>query len=358
MTVGIYTWHDDCKNLANVDLSKITYYSQHAEEEFLMSTHDYKIAVIEFNYCNVDDFINLAEKFIKCDLVLVRSVEANTRIVELIKQFDFDNFVFVVNSIFNFNLSFAKVVPEMTWITHITDFYFGPLRKVLEKQLIPFAPKPYMFDVMYGQSRTHRDFTRQKLLNHNDQFYQTPNFSRPTVDQINQSYNFDRKDLWEDEIVLSTDRDYECSYYGQDMLVTFVIPFKIYNKTAYSLVCETDYSNEFSFFTEKIVKPILARRLFIVISGQHYLKNLQTLGFKTFDTIIDESYDSVEDPETRWTMAIDQAIELGKQNQQSILKKIIPIVLHNFNNLHSLFKENLVVYELELFLLEKGYYKI
>lgn len=358
MTVGIYTWHDDYKKLANVDLLKIVYYDRSAVEEFLMSTHDYKIAVIEFDYYDVEDFINLADKCLKCDLILVRSVEANTRIVELIKQFDFDNFVFVVNSIFNFNLTFAKVVPEMTWITNTADFYFGPLRKILEKQLIPFAPKPYMFDVMYGQSRTHKDFTRQKLLTHNDQFYQTPNFLRPKFDQINQAYNFDRKDLWEDEIVLSTDHDYECSYYGHTMLVTFVVPFKIYNKTAYSLVCETDYSNEFSFFTEKIVKPILAHRLFIVISGQHYLKNLQTLGFKTFDNIIDESYDSVEDPETRWTMAIDQAIELSKQNQQSILKKIIPIALHNFNNLHSLFKENLVVYELELFLLEKGYHKI
>jgi hypothetical protein len=358
MTVGIYTWHDDYKKLANVDLLKIVYYDRSAVEEFLMSTHDYKIAVIEFDYYDVEDFINLADKCLKCDLILVRSVEANTRIVELIKQFDFDNFVFVVNSIFNFNLTFAKVVPEMTWITNTADFYFGPLRKILEKQLIPFAPKPYMFDVMYGQSRTHKDFTRQKLLTHNDQFYQTPNFLRPKFDQINQAYNFDRKDLWEDEIVLSTDHDYECSYYGHTMLVTFVVPFKIYNKTAYSLVCETDYSNEFSFFTEKIVKPILAHRLFIVISGQHYLKNLQTLGFKTFDNIIDESYDSVEDPVTRWTMAIDQAIELSKQNQQSILKKIIPIALHNFNNLHSLFKENLVVYELELFLLEKGYHKI
>jgi hypothetical protein len=124
------------------------------------------------------------------------------------------------------------------------------------------------------------------------------------------------------------------------------------------LVCETNYSNQFSFFTEKIAKPIIAHRLFIVISGQHYLRNLRRLGFKTFDSILDETYDTIEDPETRWNMAVDQAISLSRQDQQLVLKKVIPIAMYNFDKLNGLFKRDSIVYELELFLLEKGYCKI
>jgi hypothetical protein len=81
------------------------------------------------------------------------------------------------------------------------------------------------------------------------------------------------------------------------------------------------------------------------------------LGFKTFDTILDETYDTIADPETRWNTAIDQAISLSRQDQQAVLKKVIPIAMYNFDKLNSLFKKDAILYELELFLLEKGYYK-
>lgn len=357
MSVGIYTCRDECKNLLNVDWSQIKFYDWPTEQEFFDSKHDYKIAAIEFDYGNQKNFVDQANLFLKCDLVLVYSLEATQTIVDLIKQFDLPNFVFVINAVFNFELSAAKVVPQMDWMASTANFYIEPLKQVLEDKLIAFAPKPYMFEVMYGLPRRHRSFVSNRLLNNTDQFYQTPYFTTPIDNQVNQTYNFGIKDLWEDEMVPSLESDYECSYQGQLMKVSQVLPFKIYNKTVCSLVCETQYSNQISFFTEKIAKPIIAHRLFIVISGQHYLKNLRSLGFKTFDGIIDESYDNIEDHETRWNMAVDQAILLSQQDQQLILKKIIPIALYNFDRLTYLFKRNAISMELELFLLDKGYYK-
>jgi hypothetical protein len=43
--------------------------------------------------------------------------------------------------------------------------------------------------------------------------------------------------------------------------------------------------------TEKIWRPIVARRPFIVMSNLNYLKNLKRLGFKTFNTFWSEEYD-------------------------------------------------------------------
>jgi hypothetical protein len=119
------------------------------------------------------------------------------------------------------------------------------------------------------------------------------------------------------------------SYSGQQVSLSQIISADIYNQTAYSIVAETNWDNHYSFYTEKIVKPILAERLFVVFSGQHYLRNLRQLGFKTFNGIIDESYDSVENSDQRFTLALAQMNYLIDQPQEEILEKIRPITEYN-----------------------------
>jgi hypothetical protein len=113
------------------------------------------------------------------------------------------------------------------------------------------------------------------------------------------------------------------------MSLSQVVPISIYNQTAYSIVCETNYDNHYNFYTEKIVKPILAERLFIVFSGQYYLRNLRSLGFKTFDGIVDETYDDIEDYNLRFELACEQITYLINQPQEKILEQIRPITEHN-----------------------------
>ena len=113
------------------------------------------------------------------------------------------------------------------------------------------------------------------------------------------------------------------------MSLSQVIPFSVYNQTAYTVVAETNYDNHYSFYTEKIVKPILAERLFVVFSSRHYLRNLRSLGFRTFDGIIDETYDDIEDYDLRFKSACEQIEYLISQPQEDILARIRPITEHN-----------------------------
>ena len=69
--------------------------------------------------------------------------------------------------------------------------------------------------------------------------------------------------------------------------------------------------------------------MFIVFSGQHYLRNLRNLGFKTFDGIIDETYDIIEDYNLRFKLACEQITYLINQPQDKILEQIRPITEHN-----------------------------
>ena len=101
---------------------------------------------------------------------------------------------------------------------------------------------------------------------------------------------------------------------------------------------------------------MLACRLFVVISGQYYLQNLRKLGFKTFDSVIDESYDLEPADHIRWTKAIEQAEWLCQQPQQDILPKIAAIVLHNYKILNNLSYDK-VNQHAETFLIQQGCYR-
>jgi hypothetical protein len=113
------------------------------------------------------------------------------------------------------------------------------------------------------------------------------------------------------------------------------MPLTVYNQTAYSLVCETNAFDHFVFFTEKTVKPILARRLFILLSGRYALAHLRELGFKTFHGIIDESYDEIEDNNERFLAAMEQLKWLHTQDQSIILSRCKDIVDHNFTLMYN-----------------------
>jgi hypothetical protein len=123
----------------------------------------------------------------------------------------------------------------------------------------------------------------------------------------------------------------QVGYHGQQLALSVIVPIQIYNQTAYSIVAETHADNRYSFFTEKIFRPMLARRLFVMFSGWKYLKNLRKLGFQTFDNVIDESYDQIYNDQERWAAAFEQVTRLCNMNQIEVLEKISARVEYNYN---------------------------
>ena len=65
----------------------------------------------------------------------------------------------------------------------------------------------------------------------------------------------------------------------------------IYNESICTLVPETLAENDCHYITEKTCKPIMAEHIFVIVSGAGFLRNLRSLGFKTFHEHFDESYD-------------------------------------------------------------------
>ena len=73
----------------------------------------------------------------------------------------------------------------------------------------------------------------------------------------------------------------------------------------------------------------MSKRLFVIFGGPNHLAALHQLGFKTFDNVIDESYDTVQDHVRRWTMAAEQITHLLSQDPVEVYQKVLPTLQHN-----------------------------
>jgi hypothetical protein len=261
----------------------------------------------------------------QCDKIAICGSELHRITVDFIYRFQNPKIkYFLCGAVEN-----IKSSQWMSWF--ITTSHFYKTNPILT-QLTPYEVKPKFFDILLGQPKPHRDVAYDYIINHDlqDQVIMTylghPRSIIPGENNPGWIWEDDGLELIETNIKWTVT---QVRYYGQQMSLSQVVPIKIYNQTAYTVVCETNFDNHYSFYTEKIVKPILARRLFIVFSGKHYLKNLRNLGFKTFDGIIDESYDDVEDDRQRYNSALAQIQYLINQPQEEILTKIKHITEHN-----------------------------
>lgn len=94
---------------------------------------------------------------------------------------------------------------------------------------------------------------------------------------------------------------------------------EIYHKVKVDIINETYYFEKDQLhYTEKIFKPIMLGIPFVVNGVKGYLEGIRKLGFKTFDSIIDESYDNSDD-DIRYSNVIDAAQQLVKvYNSQEV----------------------------------------
>jgi len=123
---------------------------------------------------------------------------------------------------------------------------------------------------------------------------------------------------------------------------------KVLAQGLFHIVTETNFYEDRIHLTEKIFKPIAARRPFILVSAPGNLKYLKSYGFKTFDKWIDESYDDEKDNDKRISMIVDQIERLCKLTPaqlNEIWNEIQLVVVYNHNHFYNEFK-NIIIDEL------------
>lgn len=120
-------------------------------------------------------------------------------------------------------------------------------------------------------------------------YLSTTPFSRSNELWLNNSIPYNNANIIAHQIITgnanSQDTRYFCSFY---------------EKIAIDIVTETVYNYRYPYISEKTLRPIACKRLFIIVGAPGTLALLHSKGFHTFSDVIDEGYDSIIDPNKRW----------------------------------------------------------
>ena len=247
------------------------------------------------------------------------------------------------------------------------------------EEIYTHADKPYNFLFLNGRSRPHRKYIWERLNCRGllDRSLWTMLDSRPIHRGWHHPFNLRENDV---DIMATTTplqrlpREYEVEQFRDSMIGagpaerTFIKPelFKglwgeiylvpeVYRDTYFSLVTETVFDYPYSFRTEKIAKELVMGHPWICATSNGFYRDIRNLGFKTFEHLIDESFDSIDNHQDRMDRIIDivgdlcnnslssflaAAQEVCKYNQQHLIEMVprirseLPPRFFNFINQH------------------------
>jgi hypothetical protein len=98
-----------------------------------------------------------------------------------------------------------------------------------------------------------------------------------------------------------------------------------------NIVLETHFDADQSggtFLTEKTFKPIKHGQMFFIVGPAGSLELLRKLGYRTFDSVLDNSYDTIVDNTQRW-LALRGAVAAAKPRLLELFAQAHDDIVHN-----------------------------
>ena len=196
----------------------------------------------------------------------------------------------------------------------------------LLKKLLPTYQKTIdkQWDLLLGEANDNKDWLYATIKNH-------PVCERTFLTYFGKDTN---KGYWSNDVVRPKKHTAEtlgplANRFNTQIRCSDLIDPAIYNMTHYTAMIETTIHNDFAMFSEKEAKPIIAKRPFIIFGACGQLKAFRSLGFRTFESVIDESYDTIEDKYERWHKALDSMLQLTEMNHIKVYNELAQVLIHN-----------------------------
>jgi len=284
----------------------------------------------------------------KFDLVILSDIEyTNTELIqEYAKQAGIKNFLIALGGLTK-QISDPDLVYRPWWIfQHMRLNSFRPHE----------GKKEFLFEALLGARRAHRSYVMSR-------FQSNAELLARSIITYRKEFGYDDNNLdtfFDQNTVRLIEKNLVWPYVSPNLTpemevsghirrdISEITPWQIYNNTYYSICCETvfqhpepiRYQDPGPFFiTEKTAKVLLGQRLFVMFGPRHTLKFLKELGFKTFDNVIDESYDDCDNAGERFKLAFDQVEYLSTLDPEMVINQTQHIRLHNHNHLYQYQKD-------------------
>jgi hypothetical protein len=237
-----------------------------------------------------------------------------------------------------------RFVSGNTAADHIPGFAYFPDHELLfwhrNREVMPAEihhnPRPFEFTAL---SRTHKwwratvmaDLERTGLLGHSQWSYGTTDIGDRFEDN---PIEIDH----EPQLRAAVDRFMSHAPYTCDSMTTeqqndhHLTEYAHYTQSYCNIVLETHFDADQSggaFLTEKTFKPIKHGQPFVIVGAPGSLADLRSLGYRTFDHVIDNSYDLEINNTQRWIKIKAAIAKIKSQNMQSWFNSCKDDIEHN-----------------------------
>lgn len=122
-----------------------------------------------------------------------------------------------------------------------------------------------------------------------------------------------------------------------------------YVDTYFSLVTETVIDYPHSFRTEKIAKVLAMGHPWICAANRGFYRDLRSLGFKTFDGIIDESFDLLDNDQDRMDRVFDTVTDVCAGDLPGFLAACQSVCKYNQQHLHQVVSQEITTFPQRFF---------
>ena len=267
-----------------------------------------------------------------------------------------------------FIISGAEITPAHVCLTHehllikILDFSETQIAQQWTDHIYDTKHKPYDFLCLNGRARPHRKYLYERLkrrglldrslytmlhatssvarrftlrehgidvmatptpLRRLPDEYEVERYRDPQFGPIDPNSTFLKQELFRQE-------------WGEIYLY-----HRPYIDTYFSLVTETVCAeSDISFRTEKISKPLAMGHPFIVAANRGFYRDLRGLGFRTFQHLIDESFDQIDDAQARMDRLIQVVDDLCSQDLDSFVDQCREVCKYNQQHLAEFAREH------------------
>lgn len=286
------------------------------------------------------------------DLVLLSDIEYTdyTKIYEWAGRKQIQTFALAVGGLFeHLPVDPRQTVYRPWWMKNVMDLNKDYVRPDFETM------RPFLFDVLLGTRRPHRDYVMLQFQKHQPLLKQSIVCYRDVFTPGKIPVNSAKANAKDHQRIADmfpnlclhwpyVSPNLDASWEVAEVITNAVsqtVPAKIYERTWYSVICETVYLSDTFFMAEKFTKTVLACRPFVLFGPPGYLNRLKQLGFRTFDSVIDESYDLDKIAETRYKAAWAQVLSLSQQDPLQVYRELRPVLDHNLQHLDRLWQQTL-----------------
>ena len=127
------------------------------------------------------------------------------------------------------------------------------------------------------------------------------------------------------------------------------LDLKLQQSALWHVVSETIFYYPKLHLTEKVFKPIVAKRPFMLVAAPGNLAYLKSYGFKTFDRWIDESYDNEQDNDLRIAKVmaeLEKLCQLSEKELSDMHHDMKEVLDFNFNHFYNGDFKHIIVNEM------------